>query len=75
MRKTGSLVQQAAFQNMCHSEPVLKLVWESPSSLRTDSSIDGDCEPACALARNDRKFGARNDGRIRTPPMPAKDFS
>ena len=38
-----SPVQQAAFQNTCHSEPVLTLVWESPPSLRPLSSIDGDC--------------------------------
>ena len=29
-----SVAQQAALQKTCHSEPVLKLVWESPSSSR-----------------------------------------
>ena len=28
-----SAVQPATLQITCHSEPVLKLVWESPSSL------------------------------------------
>ena len=36
-------VQQTAFQFSCHSEPVRRLVWESPPSLRPLSSIDGDC--------------------------------
>ena len=36
-------VQQAALQILCHSEPVLRLVWESPSSSRPLSSFDGDC--------------------------------
>ena len=31
------------FRITCHSEPVLKLVWESPSSLRPCTSKDGDC--------------------------------
>ena len=38
-----SPVQQAAFQNTCHSEPVLTLVWESPPSSRLHSPKDGDC--------------------------------
>ena len=39
----SALVQQAANQLRCHSEPVLRLVWESPSSSRPLSSFDGDC--------------------------------
>ena len=36
-------VQQAALQILCHSEPVLRLVWESPSSSRPCTPNDGDC--------------------------------
>ena len=39
----GSPYNRLHLQDSCHSEPVLKLVWESPSSLRTRSSKDGDC--------------------------------
>ena len=38
-----SLVQQAAFPKTCHSEPVRRLVWESPPSSRLHSPKDGDC--------------------------------
>ena len=53
------VVQQAALQITCHSEPVLKLVWESPSSLRRCPPEDGDCHTSDIglLYRNDREFG------------------
>ena len=38
-----SPVIEAAFPKPCHSEPVLKLVWESPSSSRPHSPKEGDC--------------------------------
>ena len=39
----NSPVQPATLQITGHSEPVLKLVWESPSSLRPCPTKDGDC--------------------------------
>ena len=52
-------VQQTAFQFSCHSEPVLKLVWESPSSLRPRLSKDGDCHARKMM--NSRVFLCRHN--------------
>ena len=59
-----SAVQQTAFQFLCHSEPVRRLVWESPSSLRTRSSNQKIATPVCALARNDANKRPHSQKRV-----------